>query len=889
MVTRKQEIEARFTQERFRFGDTIIGSVRICASSKESAAAAGVKSESVSVKGDADLDELQPGLTYRFYGQWSNYTNKQTKLVEKQFHFTSFVQALAHDEEGIVAYLAGVGEGCGVGPGTAKKAWERWGSDAVRVIRENPRELLAINKRLSDLELQMIGEKLVSLQKVEHATIELTNLLHGRGFAKKLPRKLIQEWGNRAAEIVRKNPYRLMQFRGCGFKLCDQLYLELGGKPTKLLRQALCGWYAVASDQTGDVWFPRAKVMAAIRSTIGAKADPDRAIEFAERLGRLSPNHFGALAVCRTNGTNGPLSEFGNREWVAEGKRAEQERRLAKLTIGAMAELQPRRLTEFATVEESITSPLELMRCARCSRELTAPEVHVWNGKPFGPTCIGYISDGTDVEVVSRDEWIEQHPQIEKFLVERATKVVVLPEFSLWPDVDQIRLVTQHQRDALSRALVGRIGILGGSPGTGKSHATAQLVKALLESGRVSIEDVAIGAPTGKAAVRITELLQAASIRLHARTWHSLLGIGQSDTGDGWSFRFSQNTPWPFKVIIGDEESMKDLSLACAVMAARAKSAHMLLVGDIFQLPPVGAGAPLRDLIAAGVPYGQLTEIHRASGGIVEACAAIRDGKRWEVGDNFHLVEAFTPAAQLVEIERIVDRARAMGLDPIWDVQVITPTNGFANLQKGQSPVSRHKINAHLQGLLNDEPRVAGTVFRRNDKIVCLKNGYISLANPRNVYGIDESLLKDGHIYVANGQLAKVIEVDEKFLIAQIEKSDIEIRIPRGKASDGDGDEEEASNGCSFDLAYALSCHKYQGSECPVVIVVADEYAGAKRLYSFEWWYTAWSRGRQHVWTIGRRGTVDAAIRRRVLPLRKTFLREQIGLIEAEKMLLEMV
>lgn len=889
MATRKQEIEARFVQERFRFGETVIASVRLCSSSREAARAAGVVGESLSVKGDAEPDELQSGLTYRFYGQWSNYTNKQTKQVEKQFTFTSFVQALAHDEEGVVAYLAGVGEGCGVGPGTAKKAWERWGSDAVRVIRENPRELLAINKRLSDLDLQTIGEKLVSLQKVEHATIELTNLLHGRGFSKKLPRKLIQEWGNRAAEIVRKNPYRLMQFRGCGFKLCDQLYLELGGKPTKLLRQALCAWYAVASDQTGDVWFPRARVVAAVKSAIGPKAEPDRAIVFGERLGRLSPNHFGAIATCRTNGTNGPLSEFGNREWVAEGKRAEQERRLAKLTVNAMAELQPRRVTEFATVEETELSPLELMRCARCSRELTAPDVHVWNGRPFGPTCIGYISDGTDVEVVSREEWIEQHPQVKRFLVERATKVVVLPEFSLWPDVDQIRQVTQHQRDALSRALVGRIGILGGSPGTGKSHATAQLVKALLESGRVSIEDVAIGAPTGKAAVRITELLQAAGIRLHARTWHSLLGIGQSESNEGWSFKYGGSSPWPFKVIIGDEDSMRDLSLGCAVMAARAKSAHMLLVGDVYQLPPVGAGAPLRDLIAAGVPYGQLTEIHRASGGIVEACAAIRDGKRWEVGDNFHLVEANTPAGQLAEVERIIDRARAMGLDPIWDVQVITPTNGFSNLQKGQSPLSRHKINDFLQGLLNDQPKLSGTVFRQNDKIVCLKNGYISLADPRNVYGIEESLLKDGQIYVANGQLAKVLEVEDKSLIAQIEKSDVVIRIPRGKASEAESDEEEASNGCSFDLAYALSCHKYQGSECPWVIVLADEYAGAKRIYSFEWWYTGWSRGKQQVYTVGKRSTVDAAIRRRVLPLRKTFLREQIGLVEAEKILMELV
>jgi len=194
-----------------------------------------------------------------------------------------------------------------------------------------------------------------------------------------------------------------------------------------------------------------------------------------------------------------------------------------------------------------------------------------------------------------------------------------------------------------------------------------------------------------------------------------------------------------------------------------------------------------------------------------------------------------------------------------------------------------------LQGLLNTESKVNGTVFRRDDKIVCLKNSYVSLADPRNTFGIDESLLRDGQVYVANGQLAKVIEVEEKSLIATIEKSDVVIRIPRGKQTESDDGEDDGGNGCSFDLAYGLSCHKYQGSECPWVIVLADEYAGAKRIYSFEWWYTAWSRGRQQVFTIGRRSTVDAAIRRRVLPFRKTFLREQIGLITAEKMLLEMV
>jgi hypothetical protein len=887
VASQKQEIEAKFVAERYRFGDCMIASARLCSSSIDAAKVAGVSASTVSIKGDADPDELVAGLTYRFYGRWSDYKNKQTQLVEKQFHFTSFVQALSHDEDGVVAYLTQVGEGFGMGHGTAKKAWEEWGSSAVQVIRENPRELLKVNRRITEDQLRVIGEKLVAMAKTEHATIELTNLLNGRGFSKKLPRKLIQEWGNKAAEYVRKDPYCLMQFRGCGFKLCDQLYLELGHKPSRLRRQALCGWYAVASDNSGDVWFPRAKVVLAIRQAIGAKADPDRAIEFGERLGRLSPEHYGALAVCRTIGTKGPLSEAGDREWLAEGKRAEQERRLARLIVRAMEEIKPMKLTQFEMVEEVELTASEHMRCARCSRLLTAPEVHVWNQRPFGPTCIGYISDGTDVTITTREAWFAEHPQVQRILRERATNVIDLPGFSLWPEASEVKMIDDHQRGELEKALTGRIGILGGSPGTGKTHTTAQLVRAILASGRISPEDIAIGCPTGKAAVRITECLQAAGLPLRAKTWHSLLGIGQSETGEGWSFRHNERNPWPYRVIIGDEESMKDLAMMCAVLAARPRGAHMLLVGDINQLPPVGAGAPLRDLIDAGLPYGELTEIKRASGGIVEACRDIRLGKKWVAGDNLHIHPASSPEGQLQFVEHILDRCRGEGLDPVWDCQIIVALNGFQDLKKGQSPLSRHNVNARFQAYLNDEPKVAGCAFRKGDKIVCLKNGYISLLDPKNTYGVDESLLDNGQVYVANGQLAKVLEVEPKSMIAQLEKSDVEIRIPRGKQDeDGDG---EGGSGCSFDLAYGLSCHKYQGSEQSVVIVLIDEYAGAKMVCDRSWLYTAISRAKQDCWIVGKKATAELFCRRQSLPNRKTFLRENIGLAQAEKMLLEMV
>ena len=240
---------------------------------------------------------------------------------------------------------------------------------------------------------------------------------------------------------------------------------------------------------------------------------------------------------------------------MAEGRKAGAEERLADLIVAAMNETQPHRVTQWEEQEIVETQILDHARCRRCSRQLTAPEVHIWNGRPYGPTCITTITDGEGVEVVPLQEWLERNPLVTKSIMELPKGVIDLPQVSLWPDIDQVEMIDQHQRDELAKSLLGRIGILGGSPGTGKTHTTAQLVKALLKSGRVGPDDIAVGAPTGKATVRLNEVFHAAGVPVRAKTWHSLLGVGQADeeTG-GWSFHYGAANPWPFKVIIGDEE-----------------------------------------------------------------------------------------------------------------------------------------------------------------------------------------------------------------------------------------------------------------------------------------------------------------------------------------------
>lgn len=872
MASKLQEIEGIFRGERYRFGDCLIGEIELANGCEQS-----FGTKFLTIKGDADDGELHRNGRYRFYGRKTSYRNKRSGRDEQQFHFVTFVTATSHDRDGIVEYLTRAGQGLGMGRGTAEKLWKAFGSDAVKEIRQDPTILAKFANRISQDQCRAIGEILQAQKATEDATIELTGLLSGRGLPKTTARKAIKKWGNRAAEVIRRDPYALMAFRGCGFRLCDALWIELGLSPHRLRRQALAAWYAVASDNSGDTWFPVERVAQAVQASIGGThCDPVRAIKLATRLAKWSPNHYGALAAIRTDGPSGPLVEGAGKLWLAEGKHANAERELARRVVDAIYEAKPTTITEYSPTVISWQEAAAAVQCHRCSRELTAPEVHVWNGKPFGPTCIQSISDGTDVEIHALSDWFAmQPPKMQSAIVQLEKRKDIAP-FSLWPNPQEIAGIDAHQKLKLADALISRIAILGGSPGTGKTFTIAMLIKHMLKHGIVGPQDIAIGAPTGKAAVRITEAMQAAGVPLFARTWHSLLGVGKTDDEHGgWSFLHNEANPWPFRLIIGDECSMADTALMRSVFAARPRGCHMLLVGDVHQLAPVGTGAPLRDLINCQVVgYGELTEIKRNSGGIVEACASIRDGQPWEAGDNL-LIKPVTPEQQLDVALHTIRQAQIAGHDPVWDCQIIVAVNS-------RSPLSRRAVNERLQAELNTNEPIAGTPFRLSDKIVCLKNGRYTA-----IEADDEAKAAEGggnEVYVANGELGRVVDIEDKSIIARLTSPYRLIRIPRGKASESEG-EDESSTGCSWDLAYGLTCHKLQGSEVPVAIVLIDEYPGARQVCDRSWLYTAISRAKKQCVLVGRKATAEAMCRRAAVGKRKTFLRELVQRSFTEKAL----
>lgn len=795
MASRTIEIKAVFLRERIRFDNgnsqTFIGDIRLISSPPGEFDLGELP---CSIKGEAEPDELRQLGSYLFFGQWSRYTNQRTRQSENQFRFISFVESQPLDRDSVINYLKTKGKGCGVGQAKALRLVEKFGSDAVRIAREQP-EVVAAAASISPEQATHLAAVLQLDAHRENCHIELMGLLKGRGFPKKTPDEAMKRWGNQAPELLKRDPYKLMTFRGCGFKRADQMYLSLGLAPERLKRQALCAWYALASESSGDTWFPVDKCVGLINSSIGGtSANPKKAILLAKRAKMIDARR-----------------DNQGRVWVAELKKSRHEKAIAK------------------------------------SLQLAA--------RDWAP-------------------WIDGEDSLDCRL-------------------------SDHQRERIASVFAGgqlpAVWILGGSPGTGKTFAAASIIRQL--GAKHGYDQIAVAAPTGKAAVRITEAMKNNGIPLRAKTIHSLLKVRQPDEGSGeWGFEHGAGDPLPFRFIICDESSMIDAGLMAALLAARGTGTGIAFIGDVNQLAPVGHGAPLRDMIAAGLPYAELTEIQRNSGRIVLSCSQIRDGKPFSfsprinlpAGENLAVIPAYNPGQQIEKMMTAVRAAGCMGFDPVWDVQILCPVN-----QKSQ--LSRRTLNQYLQSALNSSPEVKGSPFRVGDKIVNTKNKFFKVLEADET-SADLQTNDKGEVYVANGELARVVEIDGGVITASLSGPDRVIQIFRGPGSDSGSDagagnesddESGPSTGCTFELGYALSVHKYQGSEVPIAVVMLDEYPGAKMVQTREYLYTAISRAKQLCICVGRKETAMAMIGRRALWNRKTFLREQIE--EARKRELEPV
>ncbi len=390
-----------------------------------------------------------------------------------------------------------------------------------------------------------------------------------------------------------------------------------------------------------------------------------------------------------------------------------------------------------------------------------------------------------------------------------------------------------EQSHAVERALTEGVLVITGGPGTGKTT----IIRAITELVSAIGMDFALTAPTGRAAKRMTEATEC-----EAKTLHRLL---EYIPGEG--FAKNADDPLFYDMIIVDETSMVDVPLFSALLAAVPPGTRLILVGDMDQLPPVGPGDVLRDIITSGVlPTVRLTEIFRQSerSAIVVNAHRINEGRMpvLDATDSDFRFESIPLQDEVLAriLELCAHPAPVLETrEPLMDVQVLSP------MKAGMLGV--HNLNARLQETLNPpesgkrEFGAGERKLREGDRVMQLRNDYKVVWHKPGPGGAPEE-----GAGAFNGDLGTIARINTETRRLSVLFDDL--RLADYDFADLD----------EIDLAYCISIHKSQGSEFPIVLLPL--HSGAPQLMTRNLLYTAVTRARRQVVCIGR----EDAVRRMV-------------------------
>ena len=455
----------------------------------------------------------------------------------------------------------------------------------------------------------------------------------------------------------------------------------------------------------------------------------------------------------------------------------------------------------------------------------------------------------------------------ESYIASKLAKMALNEDFKILFNIDkevkksienQSIKLSEIQIDAIKSCFEENISIITGGPGTGKTTIINTISKIFIENGY----NISLCAPTGRAAKRIEE-----TTGIEAKTIHRMLGYIPSSYDDIGHFEYNEDNPLDTDLIIIDEMSMVDVVLFEKLLRGIKDNTKLIIVGDVDQLPSVGAGNVLKDLINSNkIKYTKLIDIFRQSenSNIIVNAHKINNGQEPilnEKNSDFFFLNTDAPSITRNVVVDLISRRlpKAYGYDYSKDIQILTQS------RKGICGV--FELNKLLQDILNpkteasDEILVGNKLFRVNDKVMQTKNNY-------NLSFIDDEGEENFGVY--NGDMGHIIFIDKssnKLTVEMDDKRLIEYSL------------EDLDN---LELAYAITIHKSQGSEFKSVII--PMFDGYKLLQTRNLLYTAITRAKENIVIVGDKNVMNNMIRNNTINSRYSNLEKRIqhfyGLVE---------
>ena len=729
------------------------------------------------------------------------YVSAEGEFVEHpnydlQFKFTSCEIKMPDDIIGVEKYL-GSGVIKGVGEALAKRIVKKFKMDSLRIIEEEPERLAEI-RGISERKAREIAVSYNEKKEMQDALM----FLSGLNIPVNLAVKIYNEYGDRLYDVVRTNPYKIAEdITGVGFKTADEIADRLGiGKDSDFRVRAAIMYALSGANRLGHMYLPQKMLVDKTYDLLMNEYmpyDPELEMTICNQILELS---VAGKIIVKELGLNGESRGVGSESEKAgiEGSESMFDDRF-DYVFDTQAEVQ-------------IDAP---------------PETHAENivyrvGDYYTELNSARMLTALDIDFSKA-----------KLNIDKVIKTV--------EDEEKIQLA-DAQRQAVEKAVGHGVAVITGGPGTGKTTIINVLIR-IYESLRMNI---VLAAPTGRAAKRITEATGYA-----AQTIHRLLELngGVDDDGDSvYVFARNESNPLEADVIIIDEMSMVDSGIFYSLLKAVTPGTRLVLVGDSNQLPSVGPGNVLKDIIASGVFHvSVLDRIYRQGkdSDIIGNAHKINAGEHIEIknkSEDFF----FIPRNGYNEIISELKVLMTKQLPSFFkvnssDIQVLTPMRKF--------DLGIENLNRQLQEILNPsgkgKPEYArgDVVFRQGDKVMQVKNNYKQewkIMDPTGRFAKEEG------VGVFNGDIGFVRTVDDY-------DQKIIVEFDDGRQSEYPYNQLE-----ELEHAFAITIHKSQGSEYPVVVLPLLRCP--PKLLNRNLLYTAVTRARICVVIVGNIGLANAMI-----------------------------